>query len=614
MLRRIILLTQFILMGLHLLAQYPAYPKGYFRSPLDIPMGLAANFGELRPNHWHMGLDIRTDARENLPVYAAADGYIAHIGIRPQSFGRFIIINHPNGMSTLYGHLNDFNPELEQYATDQQYLKESWALDIDLSPNQFKVRKGDFIAYSGNTGGSQGPHVHFEIFDTKSDRRFNPLLFGFPLEDNVPPTLVRLGMYDRSKSVFEQSPQVYVLKNTDSGYIIPKVPVIETGLNKVSFALQMYDKMSSGGSPDGVYMAKLYLDNEVQVSFMLDSIDYNETVYVNAQIDYRLDYKGGVYLQHLSKLPGEKGVVYKKIKTDGVVELNDTAIHYISVEVKDAYANTSHLDFAIRHNDSLAALLPAYIASQKLAPNKVNEISKSDFEMHLPAGSLYDTVPAYYYRTASTAYNAVSALHQVNDGSYPVHDDLTVRIKADKTIPDEWKNKLVIVKSDKGNTIKKVVWEGNWMTAKFGDFGKFQVFADVTAPQINDSWKGDTINLSPTSRILFTPTDNFGIKKFRAELDSQWIRFTNDKSRNWIYKFDDRCQYGIHQLTVTVEDLVGNVTTKTWWFKRYPYTPPPPKKVKSKKGKKDNGKKGVASGKKMTGKTKEVKGKKKKGK
>ncbi|MEO7982503.1 MAG: M23 family metallopeptidase, partial [Bacteroidota bacterium] len=137
---RTVLLLLLSIVGSGILAQSPDtndYPRNYFRPPLDIPMQLSANFGELRPNHWHMGLDIRTAAKENLPVYAAAEGYIAKIGIRSQSFGRFIIINHPNGLSTLYGHLNDFNPALEEYVTAQQYKQESWAIELDFTKDQF---------------------------------------------------------------------------------------------------------------------------------------------------------------------------------------------------------------------------------------------------------------------------------------------------------------------------------------------------------------------------------------------------------------------------------------------------------------------------------------------
>ncbi len=229
---------------------------------------------------------MRTNAKENLPVYAAAEGYIAHIGIRPQSFGRFIIINHPNGLSTLYAHLNDFFPELEKFVTDKQYEKETWAIELDFTKEQFPVSKGAFIAYSGNTGGSQGPHLHFEIFETKTGKRLNPLLFNFNISDNVPPAITRLAVYDRSRSVFDQKPVFYELKNTASGYIIPKIPVMKTGLSRLSFAIQAYDKMSSNGSPDGVFSAQLFFDDIPQVKFVLDSIDYEETAYINSQTDH----------------------------------------------------------------------------------------------------------------------------------------------------------------------------------------------------------------------------------------------------------------------------------------------------------------------------------------
>ena len=601
---RFLLLTPLIFFSLYMEAQPTSFPRHYFRNPMGMPMQLAANFGELRPNHWHMGLDIRTDAKENQPVYAGADGYVAHIGIRPQSFGRFIIINHPNGLSTLYAHLNDFFPALEEYVTQQQYKQESWAVELDFAKNQFPLTKGAFIAYSGNTGGSQGPHLHFEIFYTKTGKRINPLLFDFHIQDKVPPTLIKLAVYDRSKSVYEQAPLIFSLKKTDSGYIIPKLPLMKMGLSKISFAIQAYDRMSGSGSDDGIYSAKLYLDDEPQISFVLDSMDYDETVYINAHIDYRHKKNGGAFFQHLSLLPGEHGVAYRPISGNGVINLTDTSIHLISVDVKDVFGNTAQLNFNVQYNDSLGKENLYEYKALQFVPNKVNVLEKPDFEMQIPEGCLYDTVPVYYFRNNSVTAYAVSAMHQVNDASYPLHGDVTVSIKPNKMIPEEWKEKLVMLRSSKGNTIRKVIVQNGWMKAAFDDFGSFQVFADVTNPQINELGKGDTINLSAAGRIIFTPTDNFGIvKNFRVELDSQWLRFTNDKSRNWIYNFDERCPYGVHQLTARATDHAGNTTIKTWWFKREPYTPPPKKKAK-----KGSGKKKVGSGtKKKTTTTKKKK-------
>ena len=605
-LRSILLLTLFMV-GTELFPQQvdtEKYPRNYFRNPLGNPMQLSANFGELRPDHWHMGLDIRTNAKENFPVYASAEGYIAFVGIRPQSFGRFIIINHSNGLSTLYAHLNDFYPELENYVTTQQYKQESWSLEMDFSKHQFPIAKGTFIANSGNSGGSKGPHLHFEIFDSKTQKRINPLLFDFPMQDNISPALIRLAMYDRSKSVYAQTPDFFSLKKTDSGYIIPKKPVIKTGLNKISFAIQAYDKMTTSGSNNGIFSAKLYWDDEPQISFTLDSIDYNETVYMNAHIDYRYDYNGGAYLQHLSQLPGDRSQVYRQIKSDGVINLADTNVHLISIDVKDINGNTSQLNFSLQYDDSLAKADIYQNRGSVFLPNQENMIERDDFKMQLPAGCLYDTIPSLYYRSNSSSFYSVSGLHQVNDPSYPLHEDVTVSIKPDKTISEEWKDKLIMQRTGKGSTIRKVQLQNGWVVAKFGDFGSYQLLADVTPPQINELGKparlshsggGDTINLSAANSIIFTPTDNFGIvKKFRVELDGQWLRFTNDKSRNWIYKFDERCAYGVHQLTATATDLVGNTTTKTWWFKRYPYTPPKKKVIKKGSGKKKTtiGKKG----------------------
>jgi Peptidase family M23 len=547
-------------------------------------MELVANFGELRSNHWHMGLDIRTNQKENLPVHASAEGYIAYVGVRPQSFGRFIIINHPNGYSTLYAHLNNFFPALNQYVLDEQHKNESWPIELEFPKDKFKVSKGQFIAYSGNTGGSQGPHVHFEIRETKTGRSLNPLLFGMPIKDEVAPTISRLAIYDRSISTYAQTPQLFSLKKTDSGYIIPKIPVIKTGLNRISFAINAIDRFSGSQNPNGIYTARVFFDDERIAGFTLDQIDYNESEYINAQIDYRYYKAGKGYLQHISPLPGEKGRVYHTYNEDGIIHLNDTSVHTIMIEVGDADENYSRLNFKIQFKDSLTVTKPAGISSVEFVPNYVNVFEKPDFEAYLPEGCVYDTIQPVYYRSIAISDNAVSALHQLNDNSFPVHEEMTIKIKPTKEIRKEWRDKIIIQRNG-SNAILKPEWEGAWLSFKTGAFGSFVALLDLSPPLINDpdvyrKGKGDTLDLSPAARILFTPTDISGIRKFRAELDSNWLMFTNDKGRTWIYNFDERCPYGIHHLKITVEDLVGNTTTKEWWFKKYPYTPPPKKKKK----------------------------------
>ncbi|MBA2250739.1 MAG: M23 family metallopeptidase [Chitinophagaceae bacterium] len=543
------------------------YPQGYFIYPVGATIALAANFGELRPNHYHMGLDCRTEQRVNLPVYAAADGYVAKVRIEPEGFGRAIYINHPNGLTTLYGHLNDFYPELEKYVKQQQYKLESWQVFLDIPPNLFPVKQHQFIANSGNAGASQGPHMHFEIRDTRTDKVLNPLLFGFPIKDDVPPTIVRLAVYDRSISTYSQSPRLLSLKKINGVYI-PVTPIINVSSSKVSFAISAFDKISGSANPNGIYQAVLYDNDEAQVGFQLDSITYDETRYLNAHIDYKLRAGGGPFVEHLSRLPGYPQGIYKDFKNDGVIDLSDEALHNIKIEVKDTYGNTSILKFQVKGNSDKKS--SGANQQTEFQPGFLNIFDKDDIQVIVGENDLYDSITFLYSKTASATANAISYVHHIHTGLVPVHGFYTIKIKPSVLAANLNSDKIIMERTwgDKTDVVK-AKREVDWLTGTFRNFGNVQLLIDNVPPVIAPVGISDGANLSHAAQVIFVVTDNNkAIKNFRAELDGRWLRFTNDKGRSFIYKFDEMCPAGAHELKVSVEDEAGNTVVKQYHFSR----------------------------------------------
>lgn len=538
------------------------YPKGYFRYPLDIPPKLNANFGEMRPNHFHMGLDLFTQRRENLPIYAAAEGYVSRVKIEPGGFGNAIYISHPNGLTTLYAHMSDFMPALQQYVKEQQYKTESWDQDLAIPAGKFPLKKGDFIGYSGNTGGSQGPHVHFEIRETASEKCLNGLLFGFNIPDQVPPVIYKIGIYDREMSSYETIPIIAVAQKSGSGY---KANVPTLGFEKVQIALHATDAMTGVPNPNGIYKATLYEGDKAVAGFALDKIGYDETRMLNAHIDYKTKMNGGSYLQYLFPLSGDALNVYPHNKPGDFIWLRDTLAHNYRLEVRDAYGNTSDLRFTLKRNNLRKT--PLVRPEPLMRAGEINVFENEQIEVFLPEKALYDSFYFRYSAGADAQPNNFSAIHQLHQPVVPLQVAMTVRIKPSVTIPYHLRDKILMKKVAKGKTeVAKANWEMGKYVARFREFGSFQLVADDQPPVL--SGLAPNANLSKSQKIVLYVNDNYQqVKNFRAELDGKWLRFVR-RGNSFTYVFDEKCEAGEHVLSVTVEDEAGNKTKTSIPFKR----------------------------------------------
>jgi len=535
------------------------YPQNYFRNPLNIPMQLAANFGAVRANHFHMGLDLRTNSQENLTVVAAADGYVSRIKVERYGFGNAVYITHPNGYTTVYAHLNKYFDKLDEFVKERQYKEEKWEEDITFSPGQFPVVKGQLIALSGNTGGSAGPHLHFEIRDTKTEECLNPLLFGFNIPDSVSPTISGLYWYDRRFSTYEPGANGITFKKGGNTYM---ANVVQVNSPSVSFAIKAVDKANQGFSL-GIYNAELFMDDQLIYSFKIDKVSYDDTRYLNGCIDYAKFIRDKMSIQHLSVLPGMKLKNYSS-GSDGIINFQDDKIHNIEIILKDVNGNTSRLTTKVQFIQNSEKVSSN---GKTVVPSNGKTIKTENAEINLSKNAVYDAVNFNMYE--KTDGEAVSSAIILNSSYIPVHDDYVLKIRPNRKLTNEEKNKVVMelnYGSDK-NTVKGK-WITDWMEGSFNRLGTARLLLDNSLPSVSSNWKDGAVITSSVLRLKGT-TKIGDIESFRAELDGNWLRFARVKD-DFVYVFDEKCPKGsgLHTLKITTVNTAGNNNTQTFTFQR----------------------------------------------
>lgn len=547
----------------------PHFPQNVFRNPLDIPMLLAGGYGEIRPGHFHEGLDLKTEGRIGLPVHAAAAGYISRISISNTGFGHVVYVTHPDGFTTVYGHLNRFNPALENYVKQQQYAKESWAVDLQFPPGMFPVKQGQLIAYSGATGSVAGPHVHFEIRNTLSEHPLNGLLFGLNIKDNIPPTVYRMALYNMDRSIYEQNPDVYELQK-ESGIYAPSKKLILFNGDKIGFGVQALDHMNNTSGTFGIYEEILYVDGKPQIGFRLNNIGYEETRYVDAHTDYKTFKETGRHFELLFSLPGNKLPIYYNFGGNGTLDISDGKAHTIKIIVRDADGNTSTVQFEVQKNPTFKGLEKMNCANTMYVSSR-NIFENNHVQFYLEPGTLYDSICFHYQQVSTDKPGFYSGIFQLGNSDIPMYHSFNLNLKPQKTIPESLHNKVVIVRRDSrgsGEDVRAAKWDRGWLVARFNNFGNFSIQTDTIPPVITPLNIHDNADLSKAADIRFRIGDNkSGVASYRGELDGKWLLF--GQKRNVIYyTFDEHCPPGEHTLKLTVTDAVSNQSVRIYHFKR----------------------------------------------
>ena len=546
------------------IAAQDKYPKDYFRSPLDIPIQLSGNFGELRPNHFHAGFDLKTNQKEGLNVYAAADGYVSRIKISSGGYGKAIYITHANGYTTVYGHLQKATGAIEKKIIELQYAEKSYEIEAFFKPGEIPVKKSDIIALSGNTGGSEGPHLHFEFRDNKTEKIINPLFFGLEIKDTKKPIVSNLMAYPiDSESTVNQSKRPVALNlslQQDGTYVSEKV----SAKGKIGFGIIASDLDDVSYNPNGVYKTKLTNNGKDIFGYEFDEMVFDEGRYVNAFIDYERYKK---MHNRVQKLFMKEKYGFSNIKSNGNNGIIEVAPNYsdsVRVEVSDYKGNTTKIQVPVSYSDQ-KILVPA---DDKITKYFVKSKSDTNFEkdnvsVFFPANTFYED----FYMNFDVR-NKTLFLHE---DIVPAHTNFTITFE-DKESSAEDKKKMFIatVNGTKlGFLYTKL--QDNTFTAKARNLGQFKLAKDTVAPKISiakpiqDKW------ITAQKSIVITISDDFsGIKSYNGYINDKWVLFEYEsKLRRLTHVFDDALLLeGKNNLKLVVTDNVGNSTIFETQFNR----------------------------------------------
>ncbi len=551
------------------------YPTGYFRPPVDFRMLLAGNFGELRENHFHSGIDIKTNGVEGAPVYAVADGYVSRIKVSGYGFGKVMYVTHANGYVSVYGHLSRFNDTIGNYVRKEQYRIENFEVELFPAAGAFPVKKGQIIAYSGNTGSSGGPHLHFEMRDAGSEKPINPLLFGYSVMDTFKPTISSIKIYpedNRSGVNGSVMPVRFLVENAENGCRLAGNPAIRVSGN-LSFAIQAYDRQNDADNKNGPYSIALYIDSAKVFQLRMETFSFDETRYVNSLIDYDEYMKDDARLERTKIDPGNRLDIYDEDRNKGVFRFDDDLYHRVRYEVKDVAGNTAVLSFRVKsETPSQMEVMEINSPPPKGSGWPVTTVKHFNYDtpnyyangsvvLEAPKGAFYDSFE-FRLDSAKQVAKTFSPVYRIHNKYTPVQDYITLSLKP-VNLPENLRAKALVVKINndgKGFTSAGGSWESGYVTTKTREFGDYSIAVDTIPPKIEPIQPELYIKLAGQKKVKFAITDELsGIASYKGTINGKWILMEYDPKNNLlIYIIDDRLPAGRSTFLLEVRDGKNN--------------------------------------------------------
>lgn len=529
-----------------------------FVLPTDGTPLLSGTFGELRSNHFHAGIDIKGYVGK--PIYAVEEGFVSRIKVQGGGYGNALYISHPNGYTSVYAHLDNYDEEIAAYVKKQQYQLKNFEVDLFPPKGMFSFKKGEKIGEMGVKGYSFGPHLHFELRETKTEMPVNPLMYGFSIKDNISPRMHMLKVYGLDPELNTTITKEYNLIGGNGNYRISG-DTIDFGAWRIGLGIKVYDHMNGTSNWNGVYRIMVMVDDQEVYDFVMDKFAFSESRYINAHLDYRDVVTKKSYYNRCYLLPGNKLSVYHAGRTHPIVKLSEYQTKKVTVVAQDANGNQSKLVFWVKRSEVKP---PNQAYFNYLFPhNEANRIETQDVSLYLPKGTLYQDLYLDYSASSEADGEEFSKVHHIHNRTVPAHRYFELAISP-ISMPKDLMDKAFIARCEEDNTYVNCggEWKNGKLVTKVRTFGDYTIMIDENPPVIKlITFRS---NMKGYSKMSFQIEDDFdtggSAKDLRYEgfIDGEWVLFQFDAKRNLLFHEFEPGLKGAHELVLNVYDAVGN--------------------------------------------------------